>query len=77
MRSARADIDAAPAPALVVDEGLGLEESLFDELGVLGVDDVNDEAGFMAGAVDEVVGLGFADVSSVGILCFGDAIAVS
>lgn len=80
MRSVGADIDAVPAvapAAPVADDGLGLGESLFVELDDLGVEGVTDEVFFVAGTVTEVVEPGFADVSSVGILCFGDAITVS
>lgn len=80
MRSVGPDIDAVPAAAPaapVADECLGFEESPFVELDALGVEGVTDEADFVAGTVDEVEEPGFADVSSVGILCFGDAIVVS
>lgn len=62
---------------LAVDTGLRWEESLFDEFGALGVDDVTEEAGFVEGTVGGVAKLGFADVSSVGILRLRDVMAAS
>lgn len=80
MRSVGADIDAVPAAAPTApaaDECLRIEDELFVELDALGVEGVKDEEGFVAGTESEMAEPGFADVSSVGILCFGDAIVVS